>query len=175
MHMKHLFHFLILASVLFALSGCDSGDPINQPTPADVAGTYRFEELRFVPDAAATQPADVLSRLNPAQTSLGLSSGGNFVLMYSFTGEQDFIVSGDFDVRSTTVRIRGLSQHRQQYQRLLLEPDFTLNRDPDNPHVLTARISRNVDLQAFDRDSYSGLTDVPGQLHIRLNRQPQVD
>src|SRR5690554_1092720 len=62
MHMKHLFHFLILASVLFALSGCDSGDPINQPTPADVAGTYRFEELRFVPDAAATQPADVLSR-----------------------------------------------------------------------------------------------------------------
>lgn len=169
--MKHGFHLLLAIATLFLIHACDSGDPINQPTPADVAGTYRFEELRFVPNAAATQPADVLSRLNGEQTSLGLSSGGNFVLMYSFVDEQDYIVSGDFEVRATTVRIRGLSQHRDQYQRLLLEPDFTLNRDADNPNVLTARITRNVDLQAFDRDAYSGLTDVPGELHIRLVRQ----
>ncbi len=172
--MKHALPLLILA--LAVLTGCDSGDPINQPTPSDVAGTYRFDELRFVPNASATQPANVLSRLTQPATSLSLSSGGNFVLMYSFVGENDFIVSGDFEVRATTVRIRGLSQHRDQYQRLLLEPDFTLNRDPENPRVLTARISRNVDLQAYDREAYAGLTDVPGELHVRLVRQvPRTD
>ncbi len=166
--MKHLFYLLVVGVLL--LAGCDSGDPINQPQPADVAGTYRFEELRFVPSASATRPADVKSRLEQ-NTSLSLSSGGNFVLMYTFSGEPDYIVSGDFDVRATTVRIRGSSQHRDQYQRLLLEPDFTLNRDPDNPLELWARISRNVDLQAYDREAYEGLTNVPGHLHIRLVRQ----
>lgn len=158
--------------VLLVMMGCDSGDPINQPRPADVAGTYVFQELRFVPNASATQPADVGSRLTTG-TSLGLSSGGNFVLMYTFVGEDDYIVSGDFEVRATTVRIRGSSQQRDQYQRLLLEPDFTLQRDPDNPRVLTARISRSVDLEAYDRDAYQGLDNVPGELHIRLVRQVQ--
>lgn len=161
----------LLAGILLFLSACDSGDPINQPRPEDVAGTYRFDELRFVPRASATAPANVMARLDSSNTYIGLSSGGNFVLHYRFTGENDFLVSGDFEVRATTVRLRGLSQHRDQYQRLLLEPDLTLNRDPDNGRVLTARISREVDLEAYDPEAYSGLRNVPGEMHIRLVRQ----
>jgi hypothetical protein len=167
---SRLIAFVAIIS-LAAIVGCDSGDPINEPRPSDVAGTYTFAELRFVPDAAATQPADVRARMNTGISSLGLSSGGNFVLRYEFTGQSEFIVSGDFDVRATTVRVRGRAADRQHYQRLLLDNEFTLNRDPANPNVLTSQIQQRVNLEAFDNVAYRGLTDVPGRLHVRLVRQ----
>jgi hypothetical protein len=169
--MVYRFTSILALALLVILSGCDSGDPINEPRPADVAGTYSFAELRFVPDASATQPADVRARMNTAVSNLGLSSGGNFVLRYEFVGDSEYIISGDFDVRATTVRVRGRAADRSHYQRLLLDNEFTLNRDAANPTQLSAQIQQRVNLEAFDQAAYRGLTDVPGRLHIRLERE----
>jgi hypothetical protein len=160
---------LLVTTLVFA--GCDSGDPINEPRPADVAGSYDIAELRFVPNATNLSPADVGALLNTEISSVLLSSGGNYVLRYQFLGGDEFFVAGNFDVRATTVRFRGSANDRTHYQRLLLDNEFTLNRDPANPALLHAQIERRVNLQEFDRQRYDGLTDVPGRLHIRLIRE----
>lgn len=165
------FSFLAIVAAVLIFTGCDGGDPINEPRPADVAGSYTIEELRFVPDATATSPADVRERLNTEITSLLLSSGGNFLLRYQFIEGDEYFVSGDFDVRATNVRIRGRAVDRPRYQELLLDNEFVLNRDPANPNVLANQVQQRVNLQEFDRERYQGLTDVPGRLHIRLVRQ----
>lgn len=161
----------LFLSGLIAFTGCDSGDPIDAPKPADVAGTYGFTELTFQPTAAGVAPANVLDSLDALNTDLRLSSGGNFILSYQFKGAQEFFLSGDFDVSASTVKIKGDRNDRGEFNKLLLDNEFTLRRSETASGVLTAEIQKSVNLAAYAPTKYAGLTSVPGTLRLRLVRR----
>lgn len=160
---------LILVGLLL-LSACDSGDPIDEPSPADVAGTYQFTRFEFVPSAAGVlQPISVLDTLNRAATSLELTSGGDFVLSYQFEGGQKHLLTGVFDVSADQVDLDGRRDDRDSYQQLLLSDDLSLERNVPEQNVLTASIQKTINPAAFS-DRYQGIESASGTLYIRLVR-----
>lgn len=74
-----------LLALLLPLAACDTNDPEPTFSPNDVAGTYDFVEFRFVPQAQAITPANLLARLEEDQTFVNLIAtrqGGQFQLQY---------------------------------------------------------------------------------------------
>lgn len=165
--------FGLLSAALFSmvvLGACDSGDPIDEPEPRDVAGRYSFTQFVFQPNSALVQPINVLDTLVVGRTHLDLSSGGNFIFAYEFVQGDQFFLGGDFGVTANAVRIDGIREQRSSYNKLLLDEDFTLRRSSDTPGVLTAEIPKTIDPVTFS-DRYEGIGSLAGTLRLRLVKQ----
>jgi hypothetical protein len=162
---------VVLFAGVISLAGCDSGDPIDGPEPAEVAGLYLFEELVFVPVGQGIQSANVLDSLRQEATVLRLSTSGVFFLDFEFKQGAPYFVRGTYEPTVRTVTFTGAPADRAEYRRLLLEEKFVLRRDDSDPRLLAAEIDKRVNLEAFSPGRYAGVTDVPGTLRIRLVRQ----
>lgn len=157
-----------LLLVLF-FGGCDSGDPLDETGPEAVAGSYTFAAWTFQPTAPGVVQANVLSRLDASDTYLRLAAGGSFILNYRFENEAERILSGTFDVTTTTVRLRFRAEDADELGRLLLSQSVPLSRQgPTGGGRLEAAISQSVNLQAYAPTVYPGLTSVAGTLRLQL-------
>jgi len=161
----------ILLLAFICLQACDSGDPIEMPDPAEVAGLYLFEDLHFIPDGQGIEPADLLDTLRTEATLIRFSSSGVFYVDYEFIGGTPYFLRGTFEVTARTVQLHGEREHRDEYRKLLLEENLILQRDELDPDILSAQLVKTVDLQAFSPDKYAGVTAAPGTLFLRLGRQ----
>lgn len=165
------FGFLSVALLgLLAVGACDSGDPIDEPEPRDVAGRYTFSQFVFEPNSAAVQPINVLDTLVVSRTHVDLSSDGIFFFTYEIEGGDLFFLGGNFSVTASAVRIDGVRDQRASYNRILLDEDFTLRRNADTPGVLTAEVPKTIDPSAYS-DRYEGIGSITGILRLRLVKQ----
>lgn len=159
----------VALGVLASLTGCDTTDPEPPASPEEVAGTYRFTELRFDPQPAFVPDAVVLDTLVAADTFVELFDGGQFALRYRFEGGLQAIVNGTFDVTTTRVTLEVEDDFRSLLRRLLLHAPLRLVRTGTG--ALTLEDEVRVDLEAFSpvyEDTGLDLTDVPGTLTLRL-------
>ncbi len=162
--------FSVALFSLIALAACDSGDPIDEPHPRDVAGRYVFTEFVFQPSSSLVQPINVLDTLVVNGTHLSLSSDGSFIFAYEFVNGDLFFLGGDFSVTANSVRIDGIRDQRPTYNQVLLNEDFTLRRSSETPGVLTAEIPQTIDPVTFS-DRYEGIGSLSGTLRLRLVKQ----
>ena len=163
---------LLVAALAVALpallAGCDTNDPGS--VLEEVEGSYRFTRLAFGPDAAGVDTADVVATLDQAQTRVRLFGTGQMLVEYKLVGEPSALVNGTFTATSSTVRLSATTQSDANRLAVLLLPQtLTLTRSTDD-RVLTAAINTTVNLQAYDPDTYAGLTAVPGRLFVTLER-----
>lgn len=149
-----------------SVSACDSGG--DDVRPGDVAGEYVFTEFRFVPDSPLLPAANVLDTLVVANTRLQLFSSARFTLLFEFVGANAEFVGGDFSVSGDRVRLIGREDEAPFYRRLLLSPEFSLQRD--GPDGFTANIRRTVNLEEFSA-RYAGLRTVDGIVVLVLTRR----
>ncbi len=161
---------LALAVLLLLASGCDSGDPVDEPHPRDVAGVYTFTEFIFQPSGQAVQPIVVLDTLEQSQTNLRLSSGGEFSLTYQFVNGDLYFPSGEFTVSAQSVRLTVSEGARDHFQRLLLPDRFALRRSVDDPNLLTAEIPQTINPSEFS-DRYEGVEEMTGTMRLRLVKE----
>jgi hypothetical protein len=164
---------LLLVSLLLAatLAACDSnGD--DDPTPADIAGTYDVAEFRFVPDAGAITAANVLDTLVADGTSVRVLSGGDFTFEYEFEGGVTRSLSGEVEVRTDEVRFTFDAADAARREQLLLPESLVFDREDDGELSASEEIS--VDLEAFDEDFYDGIDDEQGELTLRLTPRVQA-
>lgn len=153
-------------ALALALSACDSsGDAV---TPGDVAGEYVFSDFRFIPESTLLPAANLLDTLVAENTRLQLFSSGRFTLLYQFRGANPEFIGGNFDVNRERVRIIGREDEEPFYRRLLLPPEFILQRA--EPEGFSATIPRTVNLEAFS-SRYKGLRSVDGKVILRLVRR----
>lgn len=161
----------LLFAALFSivvLGACDSGDPIDEPEPRDVAGRYIFTEFSFQPNSSAVEPINVLDTLEVTNSTVDLSSDGIFYFAFKFIEGDQYFVSGQFGVTAAAVRIDGDRERRVTFNKLLLDEDFTLQRASEG--VLTAEIPKTIDPAIFS-DRYQGINSLTGTLRLRLARQ----
>lgn len=155
--------------VLVALAGvaaCDSGDAVDPPTPADVAGTYDIEALRFVPSSSALAPVSVLDTLVAAESFVRILDGGQATLEFRRTGGTARFVPGVVEVRARQVRLTFDAGNESTLARLVLPQVLTFDRDGDDLDLETAY---TANLEAYDADRYGGFTSIPGTLTVRLS------
>ena len=158
---------LALSAVLvLVLAACDSGDAIDPPSPADVAGTYAFEAFRFRPDASALAPVNVLDRLVATDSYVQFFDGGQAILQFRRTGGTTRFVPGDVEVRRDQVRLTFQGGNDASLDRLVLPNVLVFDREDDD--VLAATEVLTVDLEAYDPDAYAGIEPVRGTLTLRL-------
>ncbi len=174
--MNNPFRFLRLRAILpllgfclLVLAACDSGNALDQSGPEEVAGTYRFTQFEFVPTATVLPAANVLDTLTAAATSVRLTNGGDFVFSYQLRGGLEQVLSGSYDVTATRVRLTGQESDAAKYGSLLLDRSLSFERSTTNPDVLTAQVSKTINLAAFS-NRYQGIGDVQGTLRLRLER-----
>lgn len=161
---------MCLVSVL-GLTACDSGDPVDGPDPREVAGTYRFSQFTFDPNASGLSEVNVLDTLVTSTTRLRLFEDGSFALEYQFQSGPQSLVAGSFRVRSDRVDLTADEDDQAAMRSLLLDREVRLGRTVGNRRVLEADISKTVNLEAFSPGRYAGLTSVPGTLRIQLSLQ----
>lgn len=160
----------ILFSVTAAIGACSKENPVNV-LPEEVAGNYIFTEFRFVPDAAAIQPANILDTLVTDNTYLRLIAGGQFILHYQFIGSNESIISGDFSITVDNVRLRAAPGSEARLVSLLLNSPLDLRRVFDNgqEEAFEASVQKTVDLESYS-SKYAGVPPVRGTLRLRLVR-----
>ncbi len=156
------FGLLVLTSTI----GCDSGD--DGPTAGDVAGEYRFTELRFVPLSSAVSAVNVLDTLVVSETRLQLFSSGRFTLLYQFQGGNAEFIGGNFSVSDDRITLKGESDQERFYRALLLGLETRLDRNQIDTS-LSGDIRKKANLEEFS-DRYVGLPSVDGNLKIALTR-----
>jgi hypothetical protein len=159
---------LLPLAALALFAGCDtnnSGGFVN-----DLAGTYAFTELRFVPSASAIDPANVLARLDTALTDVEVDSEGRAFFFLRESGTtliaETFVTATS---SSATFRARTATDI-ERLVRYLLPSVLRVDHD-GGVNALNGSPSLRVNLQAFDPQAYQGLTDVPGTLFVRLERR----
>lgn len=153
-----------LAGVLL-LAACDSGDAVDPPSPADVAGTYDLAALRFVPNSSALAPVNVLDTLVTAESFVRILDGGQAQLEFRRRGGTARFVPGTVEVRARQVRVTFAEGNGDVLARLVLPRVLTFDRDGDDLDVTT---DLTANLEAYDADRYGGFTSVPGELTVRL-------
>ena len=162
---------LSAAAGTLVLTGCDSGDPSGGADFDEVAGFYRFTEYTFDPDAQAIPPINVLDTLNTDQTELLLTSDGEFQLTIRFVNGGLYRADGTYSVSSAAVNVRGNSDDAADFERVLLDREFTLRRDPAQDDILRADISsKRINPSAFS-DRYAGVQEMIGTLRIQAQRR----
>ena len=159
---------LVLPAVLavLALAACDSGDAIDPPSPADIAGTYAFEAFRFRPAASALAPVDVLDTLVATDSYVQFFDGGQAILQFRRAGGTTRFVPGDVEVRRDQVRLTFQGGNDATLARLVLPNVLVFDREDDGG--LTVTESFTADLEAYDVDRYAGFDAIPGTLTLRL-------
>ncbi|MCC5925609.1 MAG: hypothetical protein JJU41_03520 [Bacteroidetes bacterium] len=170
MQKKTIQYLIILLSITTIISACNEENPVNV-LPDEVAGNYVFTEFRFVPDAAAIQPADILDTLVTANTYLRLIAGGQFILNYQFIGSNEAIISGDFSISLDNIRLRAAPGSEARLVSLLLNSPLDLKRVFDNGEEdsFEASVQKTVDLESYS-SRYAGVPPVRGTLRLRLVR-----
>lgn len=170
--MRRLAYLLLLPLLLAA---CDSNNPDPTISPIEVQGTYRFTELRFVPDGSGIVPANVLQdRLNGDATMLELfADNARADLTYELQSASNppprGRISGTFTVTRTGVGLDLSGAGSATLAQLLLPATVTFERSNDD---LVLAISTTQNLTAYNQATYgSGATSVPGTLRVRLDRQ----
>jgi hypothetical protein len=146
-------------------SSCDKSNPVRV-LPEDVAGTYDFQQFVFIPDAAALEPANLLDTLAVDNTNLRLLDGGQFTLNYQFQGGSEAIISGDFSVSATEIRLQAAAGSEARLASLLLHSPLRLRRNIDLDK-LEASATKTVDLSAY-AERYAGVPPVRGRLVIEM-------
>lgn len=146
-------------------TSCDKSNPV-QVLPEDVAGTYDFQQFVFIPDAVALESANLLDTLVVENTNLRLLDGGQFTLNYQFVGGPEAIISGDFRVSSTEIRLQAAAGSEARLASLLLHSPLRLRRNIDLDK-LEASVTKTVDLSAFS-GRYAGVPPVAGRLVLEL-------
>ncbi len=151
------------------LAGCDTNN--GGGVLGDLAGSYAFAELRFVPSASAIDPANVIARLDTSRTRVEVASDGDsFFFMEEPDGTRR-IVRASATATSTTVRFRATTAGDvATFLRYLLPSIVELSHD-GGVTVMNGSIPVRANLQVFDPQAYQGLTDVAGTLFIRLERR----
>src|SRR5690606_22100019 len=89
-----------LLAVAF-LGGCDTNNP--GASLSEVDGTYSFTSLLFNPNTAGLPDADVLARLDSADTLMEIFSDGDAEIVYRFEGEGRVRVLGAASATRSTV------------------------------------------------------------------------
>lgn len=170
MQNRAILFWSITVSMIAVLGACSKENPVNV-LPDEVAGNYVFTEFRFVPDAAAIQPANILDTLITDNTYLRLIAGGQFILNYQFKGSNESIISGDFSITVDNVRLRAAPGSEARLVSLLLNSPLDLKRVFDNgqQESFEARIQKTVDLESYS-SKYAGVPPVRGTLRLRLVR-----
>jgi hypothetical protein len=152
-----------LLAALLMLTACDSSDPVAVD-PSEVQGTYDFTEYTFDPTAGVIPEYDMLDTLT--SINLQLVAGGVFVLQYQFEGASSLVAAtGNYTVTEDEVRMVGNESNAAQFEAILLEREFALERT--SAEVLTDEQGKTVDLSAFS-EVYQGLPPVEGRLLLRL-------
>lgn len=155
----------VVALAAVAFSGCDSGDAIDPPTPADVAGIYTFESFRFQPTSSGLSPVSVLDTLVAAESFIELLDSGQATLRFRRTGGTTRFVPATFEVRRQQLRLTFQAGNEATLARLVLPNVLTFDRPSDG--VLTISESFTANLEAYDAARYGGFTSIPGTLTIR--------
>ncbi len=151
------------------LAGCDTDNPGSAID--EIAGTYGFTELRFVPTATALTEANVLEELDSAATEVRIDSRGRTLFFLEFEDGESRFAEATATASSGSVLFRAVAVEDQDaLQRVLLPPSFRLERRDDD-RTLGAELTATVNLQEFDPVAYAGQTAEPGTLHIRLERR----
>lgn len=157
--------FFVLIGASVALSACDSND--SGKDLGELAGEYRFDVYRFVPESPLLAPVNMLDTLVVTSTRLQLFSSGRFTLLYQFEGASPKFIGGDAERTSRGVRIKGDRADEALYADLLLPIELELENAAINQ--LSARLNRRVNLASFS-DKYAGLPSVEGTLVMTLKR-----
>lgn len=155
----------LLAVASIMNSSCDKSNPVRV-LPEDVAGTYDFQQFVFIPDASALDPANLLDTLAVSNTNLRLLDGGQFTLNYQFLGGPEAIISGDFTVSASEIRLQSAAGSEARLASLLLHSPLSLRRNIDLDK-LEASDTKTVDLSAF-AERYAGVPPVRGRLVLEL-------
>lgn len=156
---------LAAAVALALLSACDSGDAVDPPSPADVAGAYDIEALRFVPTSTALAPVSVLDTLVAAESFVRILDGGQATLEFRRLGGTARFVPGEVEVRARQVRLTFAAGNEATLARLVLPQVLTFDRDGDDLELETPY---TANLEAYDATRYGGFTAIPGRLTVRL-------
>lgn len=155
------------AAALVSLSACDSGDAIDAPTPADVAGIYDIGAFRFVPQASALRPVNVADTLVVADSFVRLFDGGQATLEFRRKGGTARFVPGTFEIRRRELRITFSGGNGETLGRLLLPQVLTFARDSETG-ALAFEETLTADLEAYDSARYGGFRSVPGVLSLQI-------
>ncbi len=158
----------LLLGAFVLLAACDSGDAIDPPTPADVAGTYDISALSFVPSSSGISTVNVLDTLVTAESTIRLLDSGQAQLDFRRRGGTARFVAGSIEVRARQVRLTFDAGSESTLARLVLPRVLTLDRDST---ALTVSMNLTADLQAYDAARYGGLTAIPGRLTVGLQRR----
>lgn len=157
---------LLLAAIAAAvLAACDTGDAIDPPSAADVAGVYDIEAFRFTPTSSALAPVSVLDTLVAAETFVEILDGGQATLRFRREGGTTRLVTGGVEVRAREVRVTFEAGSEPTLARLVLPRVLTLTREGDDLTVTTAY---TANLEAYDATRYGGFSSIPGTLALRL-------
>ncbi len=166
------FALVLLAGCLAAASGCDSNN--SGSSLRDLDGDYALEELLFDPNAGALENADVAARLDLANSLLtiyGRDGEAQLVVRFndgSGTQRTDLIASASRGRLSLSARS---NVDAEELAELLLPSSFQLSYNASSISTLESNIAiSGVNLDAFDRDQYAGLTSVDGTMRIRFTR-----
>jgi hypothetical protein len=170
MRPRRLLPLALLAVALVALVGCDSSNPITPPSPTEVEGNYVFTEFRFVPLAGGLAAANVLDTLRTEDTELRLLGSGQALLIYRIRGGGSALLTGNFDLSATQLRLR--LQEDAGLARLLLSSSITFERLEGGRlrHETPPGTPVTVNLAAYDPARYQGLNQVQGRLFIEFLR-----
>ena len=161
--------FVLLFAVTVAaaaFSACDSGDAIDSPTPADVAGVYAFEVFRFQPTSTALAGVSVLDTLVAAESFIELLDSGQATLRFRREGGTTRFVPADFDVRRDQVRLTFQGGNEATLGRLVLPGVLVFDRGDNGALTLSETFTAN--LEAYDATRYGGFTAIPGTLTLRV-------
>ncbi len=166
---RHLFSLLVVTFVI--LSGCDSGDPIDDPNGnvAPVEGTYIVEALAVVPEASRIPALNLLDTLILADTRMQLLVGGDFVLTYRYVGGPTAALFGRYTYSAREVRMEAepTSSDLHDFRSLLMSQRLVLQRSQGTPEVLTASFRKTVDMASLS-DGYQGIPPISATIQFRL-------
>lgn len=154
---------LVFASMLIVV-GCDSGDPINQASCADVAGRYAVAAFEFDPDASSIPVVSFLDTLDVSQTELRLTDQCQYVFTYKFKARNTELITNDYRVTDSNIRLNVSEGDRAKLSQLYLTGDVVLDRMASR--VLESNISTTVNLGDFS-SQYEGTT-AHGQMRLRF-------
>lgn len=161
-----------LALSLALLAGCDSNN--SGSALRDLDGSYALEELLFDPTAGALENADVTERLdlpNSQLTIYGRDGEAQLVVRFtdgSGTQRTDLLASASRGRLTLSARS---NVDAEELADLLLPNSFQLSYNASSISTLESNFAASgVNLDAFDRELYAGLTSVDGTMRVRFTR-----
>lgn len=165
------FRFAAFSLALVLLAGCDSNNPGG--SLRDLDGSYVLDELVFDHNAQVIPDANIGARLVADATILEIFSGNaRATLVSQFQGQGRRLNNLNASASRGRLTLSAVTATDQSnLADLFLPPSFSMSYETANPSILTANIPlSNVNLQAFDPEQYSSLTNESGTLRVRFRR-----